>query len=94
MTIVTLLYLSGAVTGTVIGEAYKPLSLPFHDKDCYTHTKTTKEYNSKLWLMSLNGEGEYCNPSVENISKEVFLAIDTLTTLLYPILINKQNQKP
>ena len=48
MTIVTLLYLSGAVTGTVIGEAYKPLSLPFHDKDCYTHTKTTKEYNFEI----------------------------------------------
>ena len=48
MTIVTLLYLSGAVTGTVIGEAYKPLSLPFHDKDCYTHTKTIKEYNFEI----------------------------------------------
>jgi 6-pyruvoyltetrahydropterin/6-carboxytetrahydropterin synthase len=33
---------------------------------------------SKLWLMSLNGEGEYCNPSVENISKEVFLAMEIL----------------
>jgi 6-pyruvoyltetrahydropterin/6-carboxytetrahydropterin synthase len=28
--------------------------------------------------MSLNGEGQYCNPSAENISKEVFLAIDIL----------------
>jgi 6-pyruvoyltetrahydropterin/6-carboxytetrahydropterin synthase len=28
--------------------------------------------------MSLNGEGEYCNPSVENIAKEVFLAIGVL----------------
>lgn len=46
--------------------------------------KTTREYKTKLWLMSLNGIGEYCNPSVENISKEVFLAIDILTTLLYP----------
>lgn len=36
--------------------------------------KTTKEYGSKLWLMSLNGE-EYCNPSVENIAKEIFLAM-------------------
>lgn len=45
--------------------------------------ETTKEYGTKLWLMSLNGEGEYCNPSVENIAKEVFLAIGALTTVLY-----------
>ena len=48
MSIVTLLYLSGAITGTVVGEAFKPLSLPFHDKDCYTHTKTIKEYNFEI----------------------------------------------
>lgn len=34
--------------------------------------------NSKYWLMSLNGKLEYCNPSVENIAKEVFLAIEYL----------------
>lgn len=34
--------------------------------------------NSKLWLMGLNGRDEYCNPSVENISKEIFLAMDLL----------------
>lgn len=45
--------------------------------------KTTKEYGTKLWLMSLNGEGEYCNPSVENIAKEVFLAMDVLSETLY-----------
>ena len=28
--------------------------------------------------MSLNGEGEYCNPSVENIAKEIFLAMEVL----------------
>lgn len=33
--------------------------------------------NSKLWLMSLN-ETEYCNPTVENIAKEVFLAMQLL----------------
>ena len=38
---------------------------------------TTKNYGSKLWLMSLNGD-EYCNPSVENIAKEVFLAMMVL----------------
>lgn len=45
--------------------------------------ETTKEYGTKLWLMSLNGEGEYCNPSVENIAKEVFLAMDILSHTLY-----------
>lgn len=39
---------------------------------------TTKNYGSKMWLMSLNGENEYCNPSVENIAKEVFLAMMVL----------------
>lgn len=44
---------------------------------------TTKEYGTKLWEMSLNGEGNYCNPSVENIAKEVFLAMDVLSHTLY-----------
>ena len=37
-----------------------------------------KELNSKVWLMSLNGAGNYCNPSVENIAVEVFLAMEVL----------------
>jgi len=41
---------------------------------------TCKTLNSKFWLMSLNGDIEYCNPSVENIAKEVFLAINYLFT--------------
>jgi 6-pyruvoyltetrahydropterin/6-carboxytetrahydropterin synthase len=45
--------------------------------------ETTKDYGTKLWLMSLNGDGEYCNPSVENIAKEVFLAMEILTNELY-----------
>lgn len=45
--------------------------------------ETTQQYGSKLWLMSLNGKGNYCNPSVENITKEVFLAMDILTKALY-----------
>lgn len=32
---------------------------------------------SKLWLMSLNGI-DYCNPSAENIGKEIFLAMEIL----------------
>lgn len=45
--------------------------------------ETTKDYGTKLWLMSLNGEGEYCNPSVENIAKETFLAMEILSDTLY-----------
>lgn len=45
--------------------------------------QTTKNYKTKLWLMSLNGGGEYCNPSVENIAKEVFLAMEILSKALY-----------
>jgi 6-pyruvoyl-tetrahydropterin synthase/tetratricopeptide (TPR) repeat protein len=33
---------------------------------------------SKLRLMSLNGPGEYCNPTVENVAKEIFLAMEVL----------------
>ena len=44
---------------------------------------TTQAYGTKLWLMSLNGEGEYCNPSVENIAKEVLLAMNILSDTLY-----------
>ncbi len=43
----------------------------------------TKELGSKLWLMSLNGKGQYCNPSVENIAKEICIAMDMLTHYLY-----------
>ena len=37
-----------------------------------------RKTSSKLYLMSLNGEGEYCNPTAENISRELFLAIRIL----------------
>ena len=40
--------------------------------------QTTKNLNSKMWIMSLNGKGEYCNPSVENLAKEIFLAMEIL----------------
>lgn len=49
----------------------------------YKLIETTKEYKTKLWLMSLNGEGKYCNPSVENIAKELFLAMEILSNTLY-----------
>lgn len=40
--------------------------------------KAVNDIDTKLWLMTLNGPGKYCNPSVENIAKEIFLAIDIL----------------
>lgn len=46
-----------------------------HDKDLID---TTIKLNGKKWLMSLNGRGEYCNPSAENIVKEIFLAMEVL----------------
>jgi 6-pyruvoyltetrahydropterin/6-carboxytetrahydropterin synthase len=33
--------------------------------------------------MSLNGKDKYCNPSVENISREVFLAMEILFDEVY-----------
>ena len=45
--------------------------------------KAVKDLDGKLWLMSLNGQGEYCNPSVENISREVFLAMEILFDEVY-----------
>ena len=44
---------------------------------------TTNEYGTKLWLMSLNGRGNYCNPSVENIAREVYLAMEILFDEMY-----------
>jgi 6-pyruvoyltetrahydropterin/6-carboxytetrahydropterin synthase len=40
--------------------------------------KAAQATESKLWLMSLNGKNAYCNPSVENIAKEIFLAMEIL----------------
>lgn len=40
--------------------------------------KACNSTDSKMWFMSLNGMGQYCNPSVENIAKEIFLAMEVL----------------
>ena len=32
-----------------------------------------KDIETKLYIMSLNGE-EYCNPSAENVAREIYLA--------------------
>ena len=39
---------------------------------------TCQQLESKLYLMSLNGEKEYCNPTAENIAKEIFMAMEIL----------------
>lgn len=44
---------------------------------------------SKIWFMSLNGHNEYCNPTVENIAKEVFLAMDMLFNQYKDLKIKK-----
>lgn len=49
----------------------------------------TNETNSKLWLMGLNGTGAYCNPTVENIAKEIFLAMMILFKEYQGLKINK-----
>ena len=49
----------------------------------------TKEYGTKLWLMALNGENNYCNPSVENIAKEIFLAMTVLFATYKDLRIHK-----
>lgn len=51
--------------------------------------KATEATGSKMWLMSLNGKGKYCNPSVENIAKEIFLAMECLF-MSYPALMIKE----
>ena len=37
-----------------------------------------KKTNSKFYLMSLNGPDTYCNPTAENIAREIFMAMDIL----------------
>ncbi len=44
-----------------------------------------KALKSKYWCMSLQGSEQYCNPTVENIAKEIFLAM-SLLFVRYPTL--------
>lgn len=37
-----------------------------------------KTVGSKYYLMSLNGAGQYCNPTAENIAKEIFITMELL----------------
>jgi 6-pyruvoyltetrahydropterin/6-carboxytetrahydropterin synthase len=51
-----------------------------YDQHVFLACEATK---SKMWHMSLNGAGNYCNPSVENIAKEIFLAVGFLLNNKY-----------
>ena len=43
-----------------------------------TYIKAAVDEGSKIWEMSLEGVNVYCNPSVENLAREVFLAMEIL----------------
>jgi len=47
-----------------------------------------EELASKYWLMSLNGYGKYCNPTVENLAKEIYLAMEILFVNRDDLFIN------
>lgn len=51
--------------------------------------EVSKRLNSKLWLMSLNGHLNYCNPSVENIAKEIFMSMEVLFQNYHNLKISK-----
>ena len=52
MEIITLIYLSGAITGSIVGETFKPYSLPIdganENKQCTVHTVTDKQFNFEI----------------------------------------------
>lgn len=57
-----------------------------HDTDVIKACNAT---NSKMWFMSLNGVNQYCNPSAENIAKEIFLAMEVLFAKYEHLRIHK-----
>ena len=58
--------------------------------------ETVQELDSKFWSMSINGPGEYCNPTVENIGIELFLALEFLFADRDGLLVHsvKLNETP
>ena len=76
MGIITLIYLSGAVTGTVIGEVYKPLGLPVDnanlDKECIVSTTSSKVYDKeiKLYIENVYTE-EHCNTKTKDSNRPI-----------------------
>ena len=46
-----------------------------------------KETGSKVYLLSLNGENKYCNPTAENVAREVFMAMEILFSVYKDLCI-------
>ena len=44
----------------------------------YTYIAAAEAEGSKIWKMSLEGKNKYCNPSVENVAREIFLVMEIL----------------
>lgn len=71
MEIVTLIYLSGALTGTVVGETFKPIGIPVDganlDKECTVSTISSKVYDKeiKLYIEDVYKE-EHCNTKTKD----------------------------
>jgi 6-pyruvoyltetrahydropterin/6-carboxytetrahydropterin synthase len=42
------------------------------------YIQAARAEDSKIWEMSLEGKDNYCNPSVENLAREIFLAMEIL----------------
>ncbi len=50
---------------------------------------TANALKSKMWIMSLN-RTDYCNPTVENIAKELWCAVEQLTKIFGQNLLELQ----
>jgi hypothetical protein len=68
---ITLIFLSGALTGTVTGETFKPLGIPVDNanvaKECSVSTKSSKVYDKeiKLYIENVHKE-EHCNTKTKD----------------------------
>lgn len=51
--------------------------------------KAIADTNSRVWTMSIDGNNRFCNPTAENIAKELFLGVE-LVMKNYPKLSLKQ----
>lgn len=76
MGIITLIYLSGAVTGTVVGEAFKPIGLPVNDtdldKECMIKTTKSKVYDKEIkdYIENVYIE-EHCNTKTKESNRPI-----------------------
>lgn len=54
-----------------------------HDK---TYIEAAQKEGSKLWVMSLNGDGKFCNPTAENLAIEIAIVLTKLFETFEPKL--------